>query len=72
MNILFIIIVKILMFIKGEFPCRPLAHHIPMEIRTSVDGIWWGGVCIVCANHLFLFQVFIILMCQPTIAISNV
>ena len=27
-----------------------------LGIRTSVDGVWWGGVC----------------MCQPTVAISSV
>ena len=34
----------------------PLTHQILVGIRTNVDEIWWGGVC----------------MCQPTIAISSV
>lgn len=41
---------------KGGFPCRPLAHHIMVGMRTKVDEIWWGSV------H----------MSQPTIAISSI
>ena len=56
---------------NGEFPVRPLTHHILVGIRTNVDGIWWSGYCMcqptynyfnrlmfISVNRLLLFQVF--------------
>jgi hypothetical protein len=49
---------------NSEFPLRPLTHG-QMQMES-------GGVVIICANHLLLFNVFYVHICQPTTAISSV